>query len=186
MPKTTDYNEIDLEKFQEYKDICTNTFWGKEVDVSSQLLTRYTKSGDTVLNLGFDLNSPFDNRKIITIDAFKQEMVQFIVAQPDHCSSADFDYKFLEKIKTVSDFLEQNRFLALVSGDWYFNSEIHLYGFKYADSLVQQGLKLKTVIVNEIGKNNSGVSYNLWKYRALNGGFNIINHRYIFIFQKSC
>ena len=186
LPKTIGYNDIDLFDSQKYQKVCTNTFWDKNTDVVSQLLTRYTKSGDTVLNLGFDFCIP-DNidRKVITGDNSEQKTIHFIITQTDHSISEDFDCKFAEHIKKVVNCLKQNRFLALFSGDRYFDGELHLYGFKYADILIQCGLKLKTIIVNEFNNlNENGRAYKLWKYRALTSGFNIINHRYIFIFEK--
>jgi hypothetical protein len=50
----------------------------------------------------------------------------------------------------------------------------------------EAGFKTKSIIVkniegNEIGKGKTG---NLWRYRALAGGFYIFKHEYIVIFQK--
>lgn len=36
--KTVEYNDIDLEKFQEYKHIQTGTVWNSDVNVYSQIL----------------------------------------------------------------------------------------------------------------------------------------------------
>ncbi len=49
------------------------------------------------------------------------------------------------------------------------------------------GFKTKSIIVkniegNEIGKGKTG---NLWRYRALAGGFYIFKHEYIIIFEKN-
>ena len=48
------------------------------------------------------------------------------------------------------------------------------------------GMKLKATIVKDIQGNEraKGRTANLWRYRALAGGFNIFQHEYIFIFQK--
>lgn len=54
--KTVEYNDIDLEKFQEYKHIQTGTVWNSDVNVYSQILDRYTRQNDIVLNL-FGLQS---------------------------------------------------------------------------------------------------------------------------------
>lgn len=48
------------------------------------------------------------------------------------------------------------------------------------------GLKLKGIIVKDIQGNEraKGKTANLWRYRALAGGFFIFKHEYIMIFQK--
>ena len=48
------------------------------------------------------------------------------------------------------------------------------------------GFKLKGIIVKDIQGNEraKGKTANLWRYRALAGGFSIFQHEYIFIFQK--
>ena len=52
--------------------------------------------------------------------------------------------------------------------------------------MLNLGLKLKSIIVKDIQGNEraKGKTANLWRYRALAGGFSIFQHEYIFIFQK--
>ena len=48
------------------------------------------------------------------------------------------------------------------------------------------GFRHKTTIVKDMQGNEKakGKDANLWRYRALAGGFNIFKHEYIMIFQK--
>lgn len=48
------------------------------------------------------------------------------------------------------------------------------------------GFILKSTIVKDIQGNERGKgrTANLWRYRALAGGFSIFTHEYIFVFQK--
>ena len=48
------------------------------------------------------------------------------------------------------------------------------------------GFKMKAVIVKNMEGNEraKGKTANLWRYRALNGGFYIFKHEYIYVFQK--
>ena len=192
MIKTNRYNEINLEKWEEYKSVCTDTFWNKNIDIFSQLLTRYTKTNDTVLVFGENFNFQNDtSRKIINFDNNKKSItqkkkVQFIIACPNNKPlEAVFDSNIIDILKLASKFLEKKRFLAFICNDAYFNNKLHLYGFEYASRLIQMGLTLKTVIIKETNNLDlKGLSFNLWRYRSLEKGFNVINHEYIFIFEK--
>lgn|GEM_PF-4603575 len=187
--KTTAYNDINLKKWRDYENVCTNTFWNKDVDAISQLLIRYTKPKDNVLIVGSYINLP-DNidRKIIHLPSTieKNKKVQFMIVRPN-CEppfETVFDSNLINALKTDSKFLKKNRFLALICRDTYFDKQVHLYGFEYANKLIQQGLVLRTVIVKELNKKQEGRVYDLWRYRALEKGFNLSNHEYIFIFEK--
>ena len=48
------------------------------------------------------------------------------------------------------------------------------------------GFKTKSIVIKNIEGNEQGKgrTTNLWRYRALAGGFYIFKHEYIMIFQK--
>ena len=48
------------------------------------------------------------------------------------------------------------------------------------------GFILKSIIVKDMQGNEraKGKTANLWRYRALAGGFSIFKHEYVMIFQK--
>ena len=83
--------------------------------------------------------------------------------------------------------LEQNRFAALIIGDKYANSRYISLGFECQRRMEELGFVTKAVIVKNITGNEKakGKTANLWRYRALSGGFNIFEHEYIMIFQKT-
>ncbi len=97
---------------------------------------------------------------------------------------------FLDKFGRVAstgyNLLERERFAALIIGDKYADRELIPLGFLCMQVMTQTGFRLKSIVVkniegNEIGK---GRTSNLWRYRALAGGFHIFKHEYVIIFQK--
>ena len=66
-----------------------------------------------------------------------------------------------------------------------YRSLINQAGFNY-ERMQNLGFILKSIIVKDIQGNEraKGKTANLWRYRALAGGFSIFQHEYIFIFQK--
>ena len=96
---------------------------------------------------------------------------------------------FLDKMGTVitraSKFLEKGRYFALVIGDKYSRGEWIPLGFLTMQEVLKRGFSLKSIIVKNFeetfGKRNQK---ELWRYRALVGGFYIFKHEYIFLFKK--
>ncbi|BAB59584.1 DNA adenine modification methylase [Thermoplasma volcanium GSS1] len=88
--------------------------------------------------------------------------------------------------RNVSKYLQKGRFLALVIGDKYSNGEWIPLGFYSMQKVMDQGFRLKSTIVKNFeytrGKASSS---DLWRYRALAGGFYVFKHEYIFVFQKT-
>ena len=78
-------------------------------------------------------------------------------------------------------------FAALIIGDKYANSRYISLGFECQRRMEELGFVTKAVIVKNIVGNEKakGKTANLWRYRALSGGFNIFEHEYIMIFQKT-
>lgn len=85
----------------------------------------------------------------------------------------------------VYDVLEKNRYCALVIGDKYSGGEWIPLGFLTMQEFLNKGFTLKSTIVKNFeetkGKKNQK---ELWRYRALVGGFYIFKHEYIFLFKK--
>jgi 16S rRNA G966 N2-methylase RsmD len=84
------------------------------------------------------------------------------------------------------ELLEPGRFAALVIGDKYTKGELIPLGFYCMERIQRAGFRAKGIVVknitgNELGKGRSG---NLWRYRALAGGYYIFGHEYVIIFQK--
>ncbi|TCT16308.1 DNA methylase [Natranaerovirga pectinivora] len=92
---------------------------------------------------------------------------------------------FGKVIENTTKYLEKGRFAAVVIGDKYEGGKWVPLGFNVMEEFTKRGFKLKSIVVKNFeetkGKRNQR---NLWKYRALAGGFYIFKHEYIFIFQK--
>lgn len=84
------------------------------------------------------------------------------------------------------DALEPGRFAAVVIGDKYAGGELIPLGFYCMERMNRVGFKTKSIIVKNISGNEKakGRQENLWRYRALAGGFYIFKHEYVIVFQK--
>ncbi len=129
------------------------------------------------------------------------EKVQFLIMHPPYHDIIKFsnDEKDLSNAKTTEDFskmmrkvidntydiLEKGRYMAIVIGDKYSKGEWIPLGFYCMQEALKKGYKLKSTIVKNFdetkGKQNQK---ELWRYRALVGGFYIFKHEYIFLFKK--
>jgi hypothetical protein len=105
-------------------------------------------------------------------------------------SSVSSEEAFLDKIGLVArhafEMLKPAGFMALVIGDKYVNSRLVPLGFMCMQRCTDAGFILKAINVKEILNNErgKGKNSNLWKYRALVGGFYLFKHEYIMIFRK--
>jgi len=88
-------------------------------------------------------------------------------------------------VELASNFLDKGRYFALVIGDKYSKGEWIPLGFLTMQEVLKKGFSLKSIIVKNfeetLGKRNQK---ELWRYRALVGGFYIFKHEYIFLFKK--
>ncbi len=112
-------------------------------------------------------------------------------SEAEQClSNAESTDSFLDEFEKVARLgfskLEPGRFAGLVIGDKYTHGELIPLGFGCMERMNRAGFKTKSIIVknitgNERGKGRQG---NLWRYRALKGGFYIFKHEYVMVFQK--
>ncbi len=82
--------------------------------------------------------------------------------------------------------LEPGRFAALVIGDKYAKGELIPLGFYCLDRMQRAGFRPKAIVVKNITGNERGKgrTSNLWRYRALAGGYYIFKHEYVILFQR--
>jgi len=104
-------------------------------------------------------------------------------------SNAKSVEKFLEMFGKVIDntcsVLEEGRYFAVVIGDKYSDGEWIPLGFYTMQEVMRRGFKLKSTIVKNFDTTKGKMSQKeLWRYRALVGGFYIFKHEYIFLFKK--
>lgn len=263
--KTGSINDINLNRWKEYRDINTDSlwivdrrdnsgvhtaqYWGNFVpQIPSQLMKRYTKQGDWVLDtfsgmgttliesqrmgrnsLGIELQAAVAEQsgqlleaepnlygvtnRVVVGDSTRLDYRQFLkeagaksaqllIMHPPYFDIIRFsdDAADLSNAPTLEDFLEmmgqvveragavldRGRYLALVIGDKFAKGEWIPLGFMAMNEVQKRGFQLKSIIVKNFehtaAKRNQ---QELWKYRALLGGFYIFKHEYIFLFKKN-
>ena len=117
------------------------------------------------------------------------DIIQFTTNEHDLSNApttADFLRGFRRTARMGYELLEPGRFAALVIGDKYADRELVPLGFLTMQEMNRVGFRTKSIVVknmvgNERGK---GKAANLWRYRALAGGFYIFRHEYVILFQK--
>lgn len=136
------------------------------------------------------------------LDIMGKKQAQFLILHPPYddiikfsdkkedlsnCSSTEEFYDLFERVaKNGYDMLEKGRFAALIIGDKYSDSQVQPLGFECMSRMNRLGFITKAIIVKDIQGNEraKGKTANLWRYRALAGGFNIFRHEYVMIMQK--
>lgn len=100
-------------------------------------------------------------------------------------SVEDFIKMFAEVVDNTTPYLEKDRYFGIVIGDKYSGGKWIPLGFYLMNEVLKRNFSLKSVIVKNFeetrGKRNQK---DLWKYRALVGGFYIFKHEYILLFKK--
>ncbi len=108
----------------------------------------------------------------------------------DDLSNAATTQDFLDGFEAVAkngfDMLAPGRFAALIIGDKYAKGELVPLGFMCMERMNRVGFKTKAIIVKNIEGNEKGKGKdaNLWRYRALAGGYYIFKHEYVIVFFK--
>lgn len=153
------------------------------------------------------ISADSSNEKIVpkiksVLNQMDRELAQLLILHPPYAdiirfsdnpndlSNCSTTEAFLEKFKKVAkngyDCLEKNRYAVLIIGDKYSKGELIPLGFQCMNKMNEIGFKTKSIIVKNIEGNEQGKgkTTNLWRYRALAGGFYIFKHEYVIIFQK--
>jgi len=90
-----------------------------------------------------------------------------------------------EVIDNTAPLLDRGRYFALVIGDKYSKGEWIPLGFQCMNEVLRRGFSLKSIIVKNFDDTRAKRDQKqLWRYRALVGGFYIFKHEYIFLFKK--
>ncbi len=111
-------------------------------------------------------------------------------SHPDDLSNAPTTEAFLDGFEMVVrhgyELLAPGRFAALIIGDKYAEGELIPLGFWCMERMNRVGFKTKAIIVKNIEGNEKGKgkAANLWRYRALAGGYYIFKHEYVIVFFK--
>ncbi len=151
----------------------------------------------TIVKIGD--SSKLDFNKIIAEENI--EKVQFVILHPPYWDIIKFsdDPNDLSNSKTLNDFLykigeitdnslsilESKRFFALVISDKYYEGEWIPLAFLTMQEILRRKCVLKSIIIKNFEETKGKLNQKeLWRYRALVGGFYIFKHEYIFLFQK--
>ena len=116
------------------------------------------------------------------------DIIKFSADASDLSNAASVE-NFIELMGTIVDkvaqVLDKGRYLVVVIGDKYAKGEWIPLGFQIMNEIMQKGFALKSLVVKNFedttGKRNRK---ELWRYRALVGGFYVFKHEYIFLFKK--
>jgi DNA modification methylase len=134
-------------------------------------------------------NNPNKKFQMVIMHPPYHDIIRFSEDKSD-LSNAKSLKEFLDMfgkiVENVTPLLENNRYLVLVIGDKYSKGEWIPLGHLTMLEVLKKGYTLKSTIVKNIektlGKRNQE---DLWRYRALVGGFYIFKHEYVFIFKKT-
>lgn len=97
----------------------------------------------------------------------------------------EFYRGFRRVVANLSPLLETGRCMMLVIGDKYTGGEWLPLGFRTMECVLEQGYRLKSICVKDIQENRGKRNQqNLWRYRALRGGYYIFKHEYVMFFEK--
>jgi DNA methylase len=135
------------------------------------------------------------------LDNLGVKQVQLLVMHPPYHDIISFseDDKDLSNAATTDQFLkmfgevldnlhpllERGRYFALVIGDKYSKGEWIPLGFHSMSEVLKRAYSLKSIVVKNFEETRAKRDQKqLWRYRALVGGFYIFKHEYIFIFKK--
>ncbi len=136
-----------------------------------------------------------------TLDRYGIKQVQLIIMHPPYhdiikfsknekdLSNAKNTEQFLKMFSEVVDnatpYLGKGRYFALVIGDKYSKGEWIPLGFYCMNEVLKRGYLLKSIIVKNFEETRGKRKQKeLWRYRALVGGFYVFKHEYILLFKK--
>jgi DNA modification methylase len=176
------------------------------VELSKKVLDQ-TKKNIAKENNQFDVKIEFVNADSSSVNlksvlsAMQIKSFQFQIFHPPYWDIIKFsDNKYdLSNAKSIDDFLtsfgnvldnclphlEKKRFAAVVISDKYSAGEWIPLGFYVMQEVLKRGMILKSTIVKNFDETTAKRNQKeLWRYRALAGGFYVFKHEYIFVFQK--
>ncbi|MBI4859987.1 MAG: DNA methylase [Candidatus Riflebacteria bacterium] len=116
------------------------------------------------------------------------DIIHFSSLENDLSNATDLDTylkMFSDVVGNFAPLLEKDRYLVLVIGDKYADGEWVPLGSRTMDAVLKHGFSLKSWIVKNMTGNRAKRNLdNLWRYRALRGGFYIFKHEHVLVFRK--
>ncbi len=171
----------------------------KVVEIANNLIKSEQNNFETANEVIEGDSKEVDYKEVLT--RYRQNSVQLLIMHPPYFDIIKFsnDPRDLSNAGSVNDFLsmmsvvvhkasevlDKGRYFGLVIGDKYSKGEWIPLGFLTMQEVLKCGFTLKSIIVKNFeetfGKRNQK---DLWRYRAIVGGFYIFKHEYIFLFKK--
>jgi len=172
----------------------------KQVAKATQLIVQKEKNPSKVTTKVVTGNSATLDYKHL-LKKLKNNSFQLVIMHPPYwdiikfsdnkndLSNAKSTEDFLRMFRNVVDnfysILDKRRYCAVVIGDKYSSGEWIPLGFYVMQEMINKGFKLKSTIIKNFEQTTAKRNQKeLWRYRALAGGFYIFKHEYIFLFQK--
>lgn len=129
-----------------------------------------------------------DKVQLIIMHPPYHNIIKFSDDPRDLCNApttGDFLDNFSSVVKQSYELLEKKRFLVLVIGDKYSKGEWVPLGFHTMQRVLENGYKLKSIVVKNIVGNRAKRNLeHFWRRRALKWGFYVFKHEYVMFFQK--
>ncbi len=171
----------------------------KVLDQTKKNIVKESNSNKVILEFVNGDSASVDLEKVIS--SLEIKSFQFQIFHPPYWNIIKFsDSKSdLSNTKSIDDFLksfgkvldnclpylDKKRFAAVVISDKYSGGEWIPLGFYVMREVLKRGMILKSTIVKNFDETTAKRNQKeLWRYRALAGGFYVFKHEYIFIFQK--
>jgi len=135
----------------------------------------------------FEINT--DKAQLIIAHPPYMDIVKFTEKSEDLSQIRDlptFVSIFLKVISNAFPYLENNKYMGIIVGDVYKNSEVIPLAFYLLNAIKHNfKVKLKGIIVKNIEGNRGKIGQkNIWQYRALKSDYFIFKHEYILVFKK--
>jgi len=167
--------------------------------VARELIAREANNEAVVTHVATGDSTTMDFHALLR--QYGQNAVQLLIMHPPYFDIIKFSRnpRDLSNAASVKEFLgmmnkvvvaagsvlEKGRYFALVIGDKYSRGEWIPLGFLTMNEVLKTGFVLKSIIVKNFEETTGKrAQKDLWRYRALVGGFYIFKHEYIFLFKK--
>ena len=118
------------------------------------------------------------------------DIIKFTDKPEDLSNISDYQKfmkKFIESVANFYKFLKVGKYMVLVVGDLYRNSEVIPLGFNMMNAIRRNfPCKLKGIVIKDLVGNRAQLGVeSLWRYRALKSDNFLFKHEYIFVFKKT-
>lgn len=175
--------------FELQEDVCKIARTTIDKEPNNNVITDIVCGDSTEINYKQELDKfGIDNVQLVILHPPYWNIIQFSENKKDLSNCSDLQ-TFLNMFGTIVDksteVLEKGRYMTLIISDMYLKSEWVPLGFYAMQEVLKRNYRLKSIIVKDFNNTKAKEQQtNLWRYRAMIGGFYIFKHEYIFLFEK--